>query len=90
MIASGVEGSNFQWKPVFQTANTSKEVTNAWSSAWSPTVNFNAGAAEICTGEIAPTTPPAAMWMRLGTLYNLSTGSALAQATFSIASASRK
>jgi len=72
LIVTGAH-SQFKTRVAYQTAATSPEVPDAWSTTFD---TWRSGDQEVCTGELSPTLT-AKMWVRFGVQYACGTGTNL-------------
>jgi hypothetical protein len=86
IVCTGLIG-NFRCRLAYRTANTSPEVPNAWSTTLGTVISADGETPEPDT---TLANMSGVMWVQLGIQYYLSTGSALGQATVSVALAGRR
>lgn len=93
IVITGIDGATFNAALVYQTADTSKQATNAWvvANVWNagPTTSWNS-ATESCTAECVPQASITAMWMRLGLQVWSGSAGTLTQASVSTRAAVRR
>jgi len=85
-IVATSESGEFRCRLAYRTASASKNVASAWSTTFDA---WHTGPGEWNTGLLTPVLAND-MWVQVGIQYALATGTALGQATVSVAAAVRK